>query len=148
MKPRGFALLIAAFICSAIVLSTSAAAPAPSIISSTGTYSLTPVVILVVNQADSGDALAFSLNESGGGGLTRNIPDTKPGDPFVFYWDNQGVTLWWATPAHYGFCRIDHPHTYSSSTHRRSELLHDYDQFPQLPVPFKSAMEKSVPVRK
>jgi hypothetical protein len=151
MKPMGSGPLIAAFIYLAIAHSTSvaaSAAPTPEIISTTGTYPLSPAAILTINQPDSGNTLTFSLNESSYGGSSRNIPDTNPGDPFVFYWDNQSATLWWATPVHFGYIRTDKPHSYSSSAHRRAEPLQDYDQFPQLPAAFKTAMEQAIPARK
>jgi|GEM_PF-5075045 len=72
---------------------------------------------------------------------------TKPGEPFLIYWDADSQTLWWATARHIGFCDIHHPRSARSSSHNRYTPFHDYDKFPPRPAALITEMERTLPMQ-
>ena len=112
-----------------------------------GTFAVSPEFTLTVSDNAGSHMPTFQIDRtSGGGGWGRDMVVTKPGDPFLLYWDDANKTLWWATSAQLGYCRMEKGHSAASSVHARSEPLQDEDEFPDRPSVFVSEMERTLPV--
>lgn len=72
---------------------------------------------------------------------------TKPGEPFLLYWDVSAQTLWWATPRRLGYCDVRHPQAARSSSHDRAAPFADHDKFPPRPDVFMAEVDHALPTR-
>ena len=70
------------------------------------------------------------------------LKGTKPGEPFLIYWDADSQTLWWATARRLGYCDIRNPQSGKSACHIRTEPFHA--SFPPRPKAFSTEMERTL----
>ncbi len=67
---------------------------------------------------------------------------TKPGEPFLIYWDADSQTLWWATARFLGYCDIRNLQSGKSACHIRTEPFRA--SFPPRPKAFSTEMERTL----
>lgn len=132
---------------SVIVKKTGPAAEESKFFAARGEYRLSVSTTLIIseNEQTPNYTLKSAVRQaniattvSHGGELTG----IKPEEPFLFYWDADSQTLWWATPRRLGYCDIRNPQSGKSACHIRTEPFRA--SFPPRPKAFSTEMERTL----
>ena len=123
------------------------AAVEPKFFAARGEYRLSDTTTLIVSEEERHPHYTLksavqqantATTVSHGGELTG----TKPGEPFLTYWDANSQTLWWATARSLGYCDIHNPQSAKSAGHIRTEPFQA--SFPARPKAFITEMERTL----
>lgn len=142
MKP---ALILITFI--VLAFQSASASDEPKFFAARGEYRLSATTTLIVSEQEQTPQYTLksavqqantATTVSHGGELIG----TKPGEPFLIYWDADTQTLWWATARRLGYCDIRNPQSGKSAFHIRTEPFHA--SFPPRPKPFSTEMERTL----
>ena len=130
-----------------LAFQSARAADEPTFFAARGEYRLSATTTLIISEEEQTPHYTLkstvqqtntATTVSHGGELTG----TKPGEPFLTYWDADSQILWWATSGRLGYCDIRIPQSAKSASHIRTEPFHA--SFPARPKSFITEMERTL----
>ena len=130
-----------------LAFQSARAADEPKFFAARGEYRLSATTTLTISEEEQTPRYTLKSTVQQANTATTvshggELNGTKPGEPFLTYWDADSQTLWWATARRLGYCDIHNPQSAKSAGHIRTEPFQA--SFPARPKAFITEMERTL----